>query len=228
MKKQTTWILITVLILISLFYFSVSESFTVFPKGPQGPIGQGGAAGPPGVPGQIGPMGPTGGVGSVGPLGPVGPVGPVGPMGPVGLAGTAGAIGPPGAAGPPGPAGPQGPPGPEPVGTTSSVSAIAAEPVSTYGYAPVDPRAQPGSTSTATATANPETFQERQIREGKESVARQKAELASLPPCKMPTKQEYSEARQSGGQVWEEVSGDYENCMRRRELELSLSLSNNV
>ena len=206
MKKQTKWILIAVLIVILVFYFSVSESFTVFPKGPPGPMGQGGPAGPPGIPGQIGPMGPTGGVG---------------PAGPSGIAGTAGPVGPPGPPGPAGPAGPQGPPGPEPVGTTTSATATAAEPV-----------------STATATANPsyetttrnnqETFEERQIREGKESVARQKAELASLPPCKMPTKQEYSEASQSGGQVWEKVSGDYENCMRRRQLEINLSFSNNA
>ena len=211
MKKQTKWILIAVLIVILVFYFSVSESFTVFPKGPPGPMGQGGPAGPPGIPGQIGPMGPTG---------DVGPVGPVGPMGPVGLAGTAGAVGPPGAAGPPGPAGPQGPPGPEPVGTTSSATATAAEPWST-GNATANP-------SYERTTRNEETFEERQIRENKESVARQKAELASLPPCKMPTKQEYSEASQSGGQVWEEVSGDYENCMRRRQLEINLSFSNNA
>jgi len=203
MKKQTTWILIAILILISLFYFSVSESFTVFPKGPQGPMGQGGPAGPPGIPGQIGPMGPTGGVGSVGPLGPVGP------MGPIGLAGTAGAVGPPG---PPGPAGPQGPPGPEPVGTTSSVSAIAAEPVST-------------ATATA-ATANPSYgMTQAQIRQ--ENINMVKSAISNMQPCSNPTQQEITAAGQTGGSSWDAVMARIENCRKGEQLKEKLKTLEN-
>ena len=211
MKKQTTWILITVLILISLFYFSVSESFTVFPKGPQGPIGQGGAAGPPGVPGQVGPMGPTGGVGSVGPLGPVGPVGPVGPMGPVGLAGTAGAVGPPG---PPGPAGPQGPPGPEPLGITSSVSAMAAEPVSTAGEG-VQSESQHQAIQ-ADRERQQREIAEEQRRERERDIAGIYAKLAELEPCNEPTAEEINIAVESGN--FPAISDRQQNCKRHRVL----------
>lgn len=116
MKKQITWIFITVLIVTALFYFSVSESFTLFPKGPTGPMGQGGPAGPRGIPG---------------------PVGPAGPIGSPGIAGRAGLIGPQGPPGPPGSPEPMIPMRSEPVGSNSNVS--------TDDYAPVDRRAQPGS-----------------------------------------------------------------------------------
>lgn len=204
MKKQTKWILIAVLIVILLFYFSVSESFTVFPPGPPGPMGQGGPAGPPGIPGQIGPMGPTGGVG---------------PAGPSGIAGTAGPVGPPG---PPGPAGPQGPPGPEPVGTTSSATATAAEPVSTDGYAPVDRRARPGSTSTAIPTANPAYgMTEAQIRQ--ENINMVKSAISNMQPCNNPTQQEITAAGQTGGSSWDAVMARIENCRKGEQLKDKLN-----
>ena len=81
MKKQITWIFITVLIVTALFYFSVSESFTLFPKGPTGPMGQGGPAGPRGIPGPVGPAGPIGSPGIAGTAGLIGPQGPPGPPG---------------------------------------------------------------------------------------------------------------------------------------------------
>ena len=203
MKKQTTWILIAILIVILLFYFSVSESFTVFPKGPPGPMGQGGPAGPPGIAGPPGPIGLTGAVG---------PVGPAGPIGPPGIAGTAGEVGP---AGPPGPAGPQGPPGPsgsepmnQPVGIAASTTAYNQE--TAMEIMEREARENNGSFAPQASGANARRRAEKS------------AELAALPPCVVITRAEYGTSV-TGTPERARMDRENENCSKRQSLEREIA-----
>ena len=214
MKKQTTWILIAILIVTALFYFSVSESFTVFPKGPTGPMGQGGPAGPAGIPGQVGsvgPVGPAGPIGSpgiAGTAGEVGPVGPAGPPGPPGPAGIAGPQGPMGLEAPPGFAGPMRPMGPEaaPVAQPSGVS---------------KPGGREGNPNIQYQPANPAA--EQRIAAKRAEI---NAKLSALPPCNRPADQELFNASQTGGPVYTALLVRHNNCMDRDELQTELNRLN--
>ena len=222
MKKQTTWILIAVLIVTALFYFSVSESFTVFPPGPPGPMGQGGPEGPPGIPGQVG------------------PVGPAGPIGPPGIAGTAGPVGPIGPAGPPGPAGPQGPAGPEPspmnqpAGRVSSTTAYNQETAmeimereareNNGSFAPVQQSGRQGNANNQ-YISNPAAEQQFQQRLAAKR-AEINAKLSALPPCNRPADQELFNASQTGGPVYTALLERHRNCMDRDDLQTELNRLN--
>ena len=130
MKRQTLWIIITVLVAAVLFYYS-REGFAGYSNPPYGLKGD---AGTPGAKGDQGPPGPAGAASTIpGPAGPAGPVGPAGPIGAAGVAGSAGPVGPPGPPGPVGPAGPEGPPGPkgDPGAAASGSSSLTPASVST-------------------------------------------------------------------------------------------------
>jgi len=222
MKKQTTWILIAVLIVTALFYFSVSESFTVFPPGPPGPMGQGGPEGPPGIPGQVG------------------SVGPAGPIGPPGIAGTAGPVGPIGPAGPPGPAGPQGPAGPEPspmnqpAGRVASTTAYNQETAmeimeremreNNGSFAPVQQSGRQGNANNQ-YISNPAAEQQFQQRLAAKR-AEINAKLSALPPCNRPADQELFNASQTGGPVYTALLERHRNCMDRDDLQTELNRLN--
>ena len=193
MKKQTTWILIAVLLVTALFYFSVSESFTVFPRGPTGPMGQGGPAGPPGTPGQPG------------------PVGPAGPIGAPGIAGTAGEVGPPGPPGPPGPAGPQGPMGPEaPVNQAVSSSA-----------ANTDALGEEQRRQTAERERQERAVVEQRRQALESERADLTAQLASLPPCNEPTQEEIMNSHQNG--TYQSIADRQFICTKRKRFTARLA-----
>jgi hypothetical protein len=202
MKKQTTWILIAILILISLSYFSVSESFTIFPPGPTGPMGQGGPAGPRGIPGQAG------------------AVGPAGPIGPPGIAGSAGPVGPPGPPGPPGPQGPMGPEAPAPVNHQPAGSAVNynQETAMQIMEREAEERRQREQMNQVYGEGNNHNFAPAQPGATARRRAEKAAQLAALPPCVVITRDEYGTSV-TGTPERERMDRERENCSKRQTLQ---------